>query len=246
MISPAVFICAPLQYNNFKFYPPTVRDVISNPLYNQYLRILTFSQEEIEDELAGKGADFKKLPTPYEFLLANCYNSKKIAELTKEAFKFFMHIDVDFLYDAKLIIVGNLEETLRETSKIEDLVFIKEDDFFDIQNLIREVAGMKTVEKPDPNEDPRVKRIKAKARYRDKIKAKKGGGISLSTCLASICCMGIGITPLTIGDMSYASISAIIATYQEKEKYHLDIDALLAGGSSKKIKPKYWIRNLDK
>ena len=33
--------------------------------------------------------------------------------------------------------------------------------------------GLKFAERPDENEDPRVKRIKAKARYRDKIKAKK-------------------------------------------------------------------------
>jgi hypothetical protein len=33
--------------------------------------------------------------------------------------------------------------------------------------------------------------------------------------------------------------------YQEKEKYRLDIDSILAGGDSKKIKPQYWIRNLE-
>jgi hypothetical protein len=34
-------------------------------------------------------------------------------------------------------------------------------------------------------------------------------------------------------------------TYQGKEKYQLDVDSLLAGADSKKIKPEYWIRNLD-
>ena len=79
----------------------------------------------------------------------------------------------------------------------------------------------------------------------DKIKAKKGMGISLETTLVSICCMGIGITPLNIGEMSYVAACAIMERYQEKENYHIDIDTLLAGGDSKKIKPQYWIRNLD-
>jgi hypothetical protein len=57
--------------------------------------------------------------------------------------------------------------------------------------------------------------------------------------------MGIGITPLNIGEMSYVSIQAILAQYQNKEKYQIDIDSLLAGADSKKIKPKYWIRNLE-
>ena len=48
--------------------------------------------------------------------------------------------------------------------------------------------------------------MKAKARYRDKIKAKKGNGLDLGTTLVSICCMGIGLTPLNIGKISYASI----------------------------------------
>ena len=106
--------------------------------------------------------------------------------------------------------------------------------------------GEKALEPPNPNEDPRIKKMKAKARYRDKIKAKKGGGLSLQTSLEAICCMGIGITPLNIGELSYASISTLMKTYQEKEKYEIDVRSLQAGADSKKVKPKYWIRNLDK
>jgi hypothetical protein len=117
--------------------------------------------------------------------------------------------------------------------------------------MIRLVCGEKQVKPPepvDPNEDPRITRIKQKARERDRIKARNGaknGGITLDTCLVSICCMGIGITPLNIGEMSYASLFPLMNTYQNKEKYDVDIKAILAGADSKKIKPKYWIRNTD-
>ena len=40
-------------------------------------------------------------------------------------------------------------------------------------------------------------------------------------------------------------MQAILNQYQTKEKYEIDIDSLLAGADSKKIKPKYWIRNLE-
>jgi hypothetical protein len=73
----------------------------------------------------------------------------------------------------------------------------------------------------------------------------KGEGITLYTTLVSICCMGLGITPLNIGEMSYVALEAILRKYQEKEKYELDIDSLLAGADSKKVKPKYWIRNFE-
>ena len=58
--------------------------------------------------------------------------------------------------------------------------------------------------------------------------------------------MGIGLTPLNIGEMSYASVGTLMKMMQDKEKYDLDIRSLLAGADSKKIKPKYWIRNSDK
>jgi hypothetical protein len=93
-----------------------------------------------------------------------------------------------------------------------------------------------------------IAEIKRRARERDKIKARRASkdGISLPTCLVAICCMGIGITPLNIGEMSYASVGEIMKVMQEKEKYDIDIRSLLAGADSKKIKPKYWIRNSDK
>ena len=87
--------------------------------------------------------------------------------------------------------------------------------------------------------------MKAKARYRDYIKAKKGLGIDFGTLLASICCMNMGLNPLNIGEISYASVKVLVDTYQEKEKYETEVRSLQAGADPKKIKPKYWIRQLD-
>jgi hypothetical protein len=154
---------------------------------------------------------------------------------------FFIHEPVIYLFEEKKIAIGDL----KEVKTVDKLRTLEEKDYFDFQNLIRESIGMAAIEPPNPNEDPRVKAIKAKGRYRDKIKAKQGGGISLKTTLASICCMNLGLNPLNIGELSYAAIQALMSTYQEKEKYELDIDSLLAGADAKKVKPKYWIRNLD-
>lgn len=250
MIDPRVFICKPLQFKkDILIYPPTVEQVLTTPGYDQFVHLFTISQEDIKDEL-NKKEQYKDYPTPFEFLLINCYHSKPFAEIAKMAFEFFIHKEVNFFYEEKMIVVGNLEETVQTISSIQELVTIKEEEYFDFQNTIRLVVGNKAIKPPepeDPNEDPRVARIKAKARERDRIKAKKGsqGGISLSTSLVAICCMGIGITPLNIGEMSYASIGPLMNMMQNKEKYDTDIRSLLAGADSKKVKPKYWIRNLD-
>jgi hypothetical protein len=114
-----------------------------------------------------------------------------------------------------MIVIGNLEEVVTSIENIEEMITIKEEEYFDFQNIIREVCGEKPVNPPEPanpNEDPRITAMKAKARRRDLLKAKHAAsnGISVHTCIVAICCMGIGITPLNIGEMSYAAIGPIM------------------------------------
>ena len=54
--------------------------------------------------------------------------------------------------------------------------------------------------------------------------------------------MNMGLNPLNIGEISYASIDVLMTLYQQKEKYQTDIDSLMAGADPKKVHPKYWIR----
>lgn len=249
MTNIAAFIGEPLNFKNkIWIYPPKIKDVIGNHKFAMYQKILTITAEDIQDELKKAGKEMEVYPTPFEFLLGNCYNSKEFRDLTIEAFEFFCHTKVAFLFEEKKMIIGDLEKLVQEISEVSEIVYLLEDEYFDFQNTIREGMGDKPVKPPEPinpDEDPRIRRIKEKARERDRIKAKQAGkgGISLDTCLTAICCMGIGITPLNIGEMSYAAVGPIMKVMQDKEKYDIDIRSLLAGADSKKIKPKYWIRN---
>lgn len=236
------FLGYPVEFKNLcLIYPPKIKEVINTKNYGLYNHILTLSQEEIEDEFVAHGKDLKELLTPFEFLLNNAYHDKEIEKLTKDAFEFFIHEEVLFLYEQKMVVIGEI----KDIKSIDDLRVLRESDFFDFQNIVRESVGGKSIEAPRADEDPRIKAIKAKARYRDKIKAKKGIGLKLSTSLAAICCMNMNLNPLNIGELSYAAVPILMNMYQEKEKYNLDIDSILAGGDSKKIKPQYWIRNLE-
>ena len=231
-------------------YPPKVKDVVANEKFGAYQKILTFSEEDIQEELKKNNPNITEFPTPFEFLLINCYTDANFKKLAIEAFDFFCHIKVAFLFKDKKIIIGDVEELVKGTKSVKELVYLHEEEFLVFQNAIRASYGEKPYIPPpplDPNEDPRVRRIKEQARERDRIKARQRGkgGISLDTILVAICCMGIGITPLNIGEMSYASIGPIMNMLQDKEKYDIDIRSLLAGADSKKVKPKYWIRNTN-
>lgn len=262
------FLGYPVDFNGIcEVYAPKIKEVIGLDKYGIYQKLLTISQEEIYDSINENPIDGKPhftipiseggapqpvratpkintAPSPLEYILINCYQNKSFLKITQEAFEFFTHEEILPMYEEKMIYIGKLED-ITKYNNLSELPTLNESNFFDFQNLIRSLVGQKIIEPPDPNEDPRITRMKAKARYRDKVKMESGQSIGLSEMLVAICCMGIGITPLNIGEMSYTAIQALFSTYQNKEKYELDIQSLLAGADSKKIKPKYWITNLN-
>ena len=251
MLNPIILIGEPLNYKGkINIYPPTVKQVVTNPSFGIFYKILTMTQEDIRDEVKERLAEGEVAPTPFEYLILNCQYVNGFSAVLRNAFQFFCKTDVGFLFEEKKIIIGNVEELVQTITDVSEIKYLTEEDFFDFQNLVREACGDKPITPPEPenpNEDPRIRRIKERARERDRIKTKQSGkgGISLSTCLVAICCMGIGITPLNIGEMSYASVGEIMKVMQDKEKYDIDIRSLLAGADSKKVKPKYWIRNTN-
>lgn len=248
MSKEAYFIGEPVEFKKgITIHPPKVREVISNRYYGLYLQVLSLSQEEIEDLFTQEGKGGEGFPTPMEFMLNNCYHNKQYETIAKEGLEFFLKTKVDFLYEQKKIIIGALDEVLAGIQNLNELITISEEEFFDFQNQIRLASSQKAIDPPKLNEHPKIRAMKAKARYRDKVKAKQNAknGVTLFSTMASICCMGIGLTPLNIGEMSYVALNALVRQYQAKEKYQTDIDSLLAGASSKKIKPVYWIKNLE-
>lgn len=249
MIDPKVFLRMPITFNNIcTIYPPSVKDILSNPKFFQLYKLLIYSQEDIDDlfaESKDKQPDDLKTPTPLEFILINSYKNNDFKTLIESAFLEFIHEPITLIYNSKLILIGEIDD-LSQTTDFSKFRCLTEDNFFTFQNLIRASMGDDAVVPPEPEENPIVKRVKAAARRRkrlaEKNRGKNGKGISLTTTLGAICCMGIGLTPLNIGEISYASIGVLMSLYQQKEKYQTDIDSLMAGANPKKVHPKYWIR----
>lgn len=245
MINTKAFLRKPIKfYDVCTVYPPSIDETIDDELFGVYRSLLTISQEELEDQIYGiEGAKDKKVPTPFEYIMIHALK-KESAKIVKKAFQFFIKEDITVLENYG-ILIGDLEETLIYIDEVKEVRLLNEENYFEFQNLIRISLGEKTVEPPDLNIHPRLREMKAKARYRDKIKAKKASGISFDGTLASICCMGLGLNPLNIGEISYAALGKLMQRYQFKERYEIDIRSLQAGADSKKIKPKYWITNPD-
>lgn len=245
MIDPNAFLGNPIEFKNIcKIYPPKVNDILQNKNYPIYKKLFLSSQEDIEDEYVEKklGTDF---PTPLEYLFQICSTSEKIKQAVIEGFQFFIKEPVLLLSDQKMIVIGDMNEILPQLKKVSELRIIQEENFFEFQNTLRLALGEKKADPYNANEHPKIKYFKAKARMRDKVKQQSKDGLNFGSLLASICCMGLGITPLNIGELTLVAITNILRYYQEKYKYEIDIQSLMAGASSEKLKPNFWIRNIE-
>lgn len=246
MIDASFFLGYPLPFGNIcKIYPPKIKDIITDKNYPVYRKLFFISQEDIEDEYVEQKLSFEKLPTPLDYIFVFAEADQQMATIIKKGFEFFIHEPVTLLLDRKLIIVGDLEQTLKTIKSVEELRILKEENFFEFQQMLRRSIGEKEIEPYNPDENPKVKYFKAKARLRDRVKAKSKDALTLGSTLAAICCMGLNLNPLNIGELSQAAVSVLIRYYQEKNKYEIDIESLLAGADSKKVKPQNWIRNIE-
>ena len=252
MIDERIFLGYPIDFKDIcQIYPPTVNDVVGNKEFSIYQSLLTMSQDDL-DEAYGQNENVSQIPTPFQYLLMNYYQDEEMRRLIHAAFDKFIHEPVTIVPEIEMLLIGKSEDELNPDVDLDNPKLLTEENFFDFQNQIRVVMGADPVEPPEPedeNLDPRIKRWKAKVKASERLLAKKRAknknSPTFGTLLAAICCMGIGLSPLNIGEMSYACVHWLIAMEQQKEEYDIDIRALLAGADSKKVKPKYWIKNID-
>jgi hypothetical protein len=251
MIDDKIFLGFPIDFKGIcQVYPPTVNDVVGNKDFGIYQSLFTMTQEEL-DKAFLQDERVTQAPTPFQYLLINYYQDEVVRQKIHDAFTQFIHEPVTIVPEIEMLLIGKSEDELDPNVDLDNPRLLTAENFFDFQNVIRQSIGVEAEKVPDPEEenlDPRIKRYKMKIKQSEELlkKKKAKNAPTLGTLLAAICCMGIGLNPLNIGEMSYACVHWLIAMYQQSEEYDIDIRALLAGADSKKVKPKYWIKNIDK
>jgi hypothetical protein len=52
-----------------KVYPPKIKEVITNPNFNIFYKLLTLTQDDIKDEVSSRLKEGEELPSPFEYLI---------------------------------------------------------------------------------------------------------------------------------------------------------------------------------
>lgn len=118
MNNPQFFIKCPVEFQRLcLIYPPSVEEVLNNSQFSTYLKLLTITQEEIEDQYVENGLDLHELVTPFDYILTNAMIDKNFMTLARDAFYFFLHEEVTILGAHKQIVIGDLK-TLDTVEKL--------------------------------------------------------------------------------------------------------------------------------
>lgn len=250
------FLGKPFSYEDITMiYPPTVKDIADEPRALIFGKILTMSQEDIWDaindsEEKDSSEPFyrwklpENAPTPLQDLIASAVNPD-MRTIIQEGIKFFTHEEVLLLPQGLIVFTAGAESI----EKIEDLRMLTSDNFFGFQNAIRVSLGQEALKEPNLEDPPKIAEMKAKARRRDRLKAKgskkEDAGMTFKSTLSALCCMGIGLTPLNIEGLSYAAIQSLMETYVNKERYDNNMSFIAGGADPKKMTIKYWMYNQE-
>lgn len=251
MYNISAFLGNPLSFKSIFIYPPSVLEVLETKSFLTHKALLTITIEDIHDEMIAdmgiEDMNYSMAPSPFEYLLAHCYNNPVMEHQLKEAIRFFTKEEIAIDYETKVIFVGDVVKSLESATSIEDLMMITEDNFHNFQNLIRLAVGESAVEKPPADRHEKAWRMLALRRERDRIKAQSKEttpGISLESSVISLCVLGIGITPFNLKDLTYAAARQLLNKYREKESYDITIRSLTSGFGSKDAKiPSYWMED---
>lgn len=229
--------------NTCIIYPKTVDEILkmSQQEYQYNLSLLTLQENEIKEILKKKEVDFDEDEeiSPFAYILINAQHSETFLLDIKRAFFTFIREKVTFLFEENLILIG--EEPLEKR-------FLDINNFEDFQNILRIQNRLEIKEKPPEDEDPMARKFRLKremlAAAKKKINSNKEDSTEFKDLISSLCAYGIGITPFNVGNLSLYAFYDLFERTGAKDSYELDIKSLLAGADSKKVKPKYWIRNL--
>ena len=208
--------------------------------YQTYLSLLTLSEEEIEELLKYKiGEEAKDLAkiSPFEYLMVSAEANETFFMDLKTAFTTFIRDEVFIIPKAQEIRIGDIRQGRK----------ITKENFPDFQKIIRLQNHLDMPEEIPENENPMQKKFRLRRKEVKKAKAKQNAKLedapTFSDLLSSMCVMQIGVTWDNISKMPVYTFYELLSREQSKEKYQTDIQAILAGADSKKIKLKYWVRN---
>ena len=250
-----LFLGAPYEIDGIcKVYQLTLNEIqqsMGMEKYQYFINLFT-----MED------SDLQKL---YKQKLAQKDQNFSAPELEMSLFQYIMvsaSLDKTFFLDLKYGLSTFIKEEVLISPKTFSIIIgdplkhrvITEKEFLQFSKALRYFNNLPIPEPPPENETPMQKRFRLKREERERVKREterkkaeeSGEGADFADLISSLCVMNVGITAQNIGDHTIYQIKNLLERAQARETYYTELDMLMAGADSKKIKLKHYVRNLHK
>jgi len=237
-----LFLGLPISFGTTcLIYPLTIEElsVMGDNKYRFHLNLLTMSEEDILNMYEEKHIKPPEDLSVFDYLISSCAIDVNFLLDMKNAFFTFIREPVQILPEQKTILVG----------KIEEKRIINKDNFTDFQNILRQQNNIEIPEPVPENENKMQKKFRlrrlalAKAKRKQALKNPEEM-ITLSSLMAAFIVYGLGSLE-ELKKYSIYTLNKVLEMARAKEEYEYDTKAILAGADPKKVKPKYWIRNIN-
>ena len=221
-----------------------IQDSIGLDKYQYFINLFTMEQEDLADLLKKKKIVMPGMEnlTVFQYLMASAMLDNTFFLDFKQGLSTFIKEEILISPNNQIIIIG----------KPQDRRVMREEEFSEFALALRLFNRMRVKEPPPENETPMQRKFRLKREERERVKeqtAKKKSGedsADFADIMSSLCVMNVGITALNIKNYTVYQIKDLLERAQAKETYYTELDMIMAGADSKKIKPKHYVRNLQK
>ena len=111
MINEKILLGFPVDFKNIcQIYPPKVNDVCGDSDFLICQALFTMTQEELEDAYDKEGIE--QIPTPFQYLMINCYQDEDMKEkVIKELYKLIRE-PVAIVPEIEMFLIGKYEDDI--------------------------------------------------------------------------------------------------------------------------------------
>lgn len=227
-------------------FPVTIGAIVDEGYDNfqKYLSILTAEKPtDVKDDPELK--ELLNNLTDFQYLLMMISIDKEANSLLRQAFRFFIHEEVNFSINPAQIIVGPIEEKH----------LLTEEKFYDFQRLLKrmyfiEQEGEEIIIYPD--DPPATKKLKMQMRAnREKVRkakakkaAKEKNDLQFSDLIASLTINDCGLNIGNIWNITYYAFHDQLKRMGWRDQFNINNRAALAGAKLKKAQLKHWMRSI--
>lgn len=234
--------------NGLGVYPITIGEIeeIGEHNYNTYVRLLTLSVEEIDSILNDETDLSDVIDNTYDFLISYCLQGEIFKEMVENAISFFLKKTVFFIKGTSVFAVEKHQDSTK-FDFINNVNYVEFVDIIKYQNCIEK----KNVDAFNPK-NKKAEQIKAKIELAQKeIKKLKKKSENESLTLADLVSVlsssenDNGISLFNVWELTIYQFNDQFNRMKMLEDFKINIQQLLAGADSDKIKLKDWMQKIQ-